>query len=271
MDWHEAKALLEWYVELGVSEAIGESPVNCYELPQDAPRVAKPAAAARPAGGGGPAPKPAAAPAPPPERPAIDYVAEARKLADGADSLPALRAALESFDGCELKRGARNFVFADGRAGARVMVIGDPPTPEEDRAGKPFVEAQGALFDKMFAAIGRSRTAEEGAGGLYVAPMLPWRAPPGREPSADELAMILPFLQRHIELAAPDVLVLMGNAACQALLGKSGIRRLRGTWVEAAGRPALPMTHPSFLLRNSEAKRDAWADLLAVQAKLREL
>lgn len=81
--------------------------------------------------------------------------------------------------------------------------------------------------------------------------------------------MMKPFLVRHIELADPKVIVLMGNWACQALLGKRGITRLRGTWSEAVGRPALPMCHPAYLLRNPEAKREAWADLLALKSALK--
>ena len=80
--------------------------------------------------------------------------------------------------------------------------------------------------------------------------------------------MMLPFLERHVELAAPEVLILMGNISCQAVLGLRGITRLRGTWVQAFGRPAMPMFHPAYLLRNPAAKRDAWADLLAVKARL---
>ena len=87
-------------------------------------------------------------------------------------------------------------------------------------------------------------------------------------PTPDEIAMSLPFLRRHIELAAPDVIVLMGNTPCAAALGREGITRLRGTWTEAFGLPALPMTHPAYLLRQPAAKREAWADLLEIAARL---
>ena len=80
--------------------------------------------------------------------------------------------------------------------------------------------------------------------------------------------MLLPFVERHIALAAPEVIVVMGNTPCQALLGRSGILRLRGQWTEALGRPVLPMTHPAYLLRTPAAKREAWADLLALQDRL---
>ena len=80
---------------------------------------------------------------------------------------------------------------------------------------------------------------------------------------------MLPFLTRHIELIDPDLIVAMGNHACQALLGRRGITRLRGTWAEAFGKPVLPMFHPAYLLRTPEAKREAWADLLDLKSRLK--
>ncbi|MCL4676881.1 MAG: uracil-DNA glycosylase, partial [Pararhodobacter sp.] len=181
---------------------------------------------------------------------------------------PALAAALQDFAHCELRRGARNCVFADGNPDARLMIIGEGPGADEDRQGRPFVGKAGQLLDQMFAAIGLSRTSPDPAASFYVTNTVPWRPPANREPTAEELAMLRPFLLRHIELAAPAVLVLVGNVACDALLGQRGILRLRGTWAQAQGLPALPMTHPAYLLRNPEAKREAWADLLAIKARL---
>jgi DNA polymerase len=123
----------------------------------------------------------------------------------------------------------------------------------------------------MFDAIGMGRGAELSKNALYITNVLPWRPPQNRDPNPDEVAMLMPFVQRHVELVAPDVLVLMGNHACQAVLGKRGITRLRGQWEEALGRPVMPMFHPAYLLRNPHAKREAWADLLELQAKLRDL
>ena len=110
--WHGARALLQWQVELGVADAIGDTPVDRYAL------EARPAAAAKPAAQ---AAAGTAAPDPVPEQKA-DPVAEARAVAAGAATLDDLRAALGAFEHCELKRGARNLVFADGTAGARVMI-----------------------------------------------------------------------------------------------------------------------------------------------------
>ena len=182
--------------------------------------------------------------------------------------LPALRAAMEAYDHCDLKRGARSHVFSDGTAGARVMIIGEAPGRDEDIAGRPFVGRAGRLLDEMFGHIGLSRAAEEPAAALYITNVLPWRPPQNRDPKPDEVAMMLPFLERHVALADPEVIVAMGNHATGALLKRTGITRLRGTWAEALGRPVLPMFHPSYLLRTPIAKREAWADLLNLRARL---
>ena len=147
------------------------------------------------------------------------------------------------------------------------MIIGEAPGANEDREGKPFVGPAGQLLDAMFAAIDHGR--DDAANPIYITNVMPWRPPQNREPTPEEIAMMLPFVERHVELAAPDVLVLMGNVSCLALMGRKGITRLRGNWVEVLGKPALPMFHPAYLLRNPAAKREAWHDLLMLQAKLR--
>ncbi|MEM7441553.1 MAG: uracil-DNA glycosylase, partial [Pseudomonadota bacterium] len=161
----------------------------------------------------------------------------------------------------------RNLVFSDGNPAARVMIVGEGPGREEDVQGKPFVGRAGQMLDRMFASIGLERT-NEGTDSLYITNVVPWRPPQNRDPEPDEIAMMLPFLERHIALVNPDIIVPMGNIACQALLGRKGITRLRGTWVETQGRPALPMLHPAFVLRDPIRKRDCWADLLALKARM---
>ncbi len=255
LDHHTAKALLEWQVELGATEAILDAPVDRYALDPAPERVASPVAA--------PAVAAHAAAA------ENDPVAEARKLADAAPDLGALRAALSGFTHCDLRYGARNLVFADGVPGARVMIIGEAPGRDEDREGLPFVGRAGLLLDRMLAAIGMSRAPERESDGVYISNVLPWRPPQNRDPTPQEIAMMVPFMRRHVALAAPEVVVLMGNISCQAGLGQRGITRLRGHWTQAYGVPALPMFHPAYLLRKPHAKREAWADLLALKARLR--
>ncbi|KAA0912211.1 uracil-DNA glycosylase [Aquicoccus porphyridii] len=259
MGYHAARAALEWQIELGADEAIGDAPVVRYGLPEKVtgPDAAKPEKPASPA-------PVQATPLPEPER--GDPVAVAREAAEAATDLVALRAAMDAYELCDLKRGARQLVFADGQPGARVMIIGEAPGRDEDREGRPFVGAAGQLLDRMLAAIGMARAGEGEA--VYITNVMPWRPPQNRDPKPEEIAMMLPFLGRHVELAAPDILVVMGNTSCQAVLGQRGITRLRGTWSEAFGRPALPMFHPAYLLRNPGAKREAWADLLSLRARL---
>jgi uracil-DNA glycosylase len=252
VDYHSALAALAWQIELGVDECILDAPVNRYDMPATIDKPVAPAPAATPVAQvvntGGP-----------------DPVAVARAAAEAAQDLDGLRAALGAFELCELKKGARNLVFSDGVPGARVMIVGEAPGRDEDREGRPFVGRAGQLLDKMLAAIGLSRDSS-----VYITNVLPWRPPQNRDPKPEEIAIMQPFLYRHIELANPDVLVIVGNHACQALLGKRGITRLRGDWTQTRDKPALPMFHPAYLLRNPAAKREAWADLLSLQAKLRD-
>ena len=279
--WHAALAALAWQFDAGVAEVIGETPVNAYDLPDRAPWLPAPQAQAQARGqpaatqGAAPAPRAAAEPYVPSlspaerERQAADAaVAEAAAAAARAPDLDALRAAMAAYDHCELKRGARNLVFSDGRRGARVLVLGEAPGRDEDMAGKPFVGAAGQLLDRMFAAIGLSRDNPDTEQALYITNVMPWRPPANRDPSPEEIAMMRPFVERHIQLADPEIVVLMGNTPCSCLLGAKGILRLRGQWTEALGKPVMPMTHPAYLLRNPAAKREAWADLLAIRARL---
>lgn len=252
LDHHAAKALLEWQIELGADEAISEMPVNRFELQQTPPKpqVATPAHEITVA--------------------VPDASAAARDAASGAGDLAALQQALISFDLCDLKQGARNTVFADGNPASRVMVIGEAPGRDEDQQGRPFVGRAGQLLDRMLAAIDLSRDSADSANSVYITNILPWRPPQNRDPKPEEIAMLMPFVKRHVELVKPDMLVLMGNISCLAILGTKGITRLRGKWTNALGVPALPIFHPAYLLRNPTAKKDAWHDLLALQARLRE-
>lgn len=255
LDFHTAKALLDWQVELGATEAILDAPVNRYEVPE---KPVKPAAQT-------------AAPTPPVRKAEVDPSDVAATLAKQAGSLADLQSAIAGFDHCALKRGARSLVFSDGHPNARVMIIGEAPGRDEDREGRPFVGRAGQLLDKMLAAIDMDRKAETPEEAVYITNILPWRPPQNRDPQPEEIFMMMPFVRRHVELVDPDVVVLMGNIACHGVLGKRGITRLRGSWVEALDRPVLPMFHPAFLLRSPHMKREAWADLLELKSKLMSL
>jgi len=250
----QALAALAWQIELGADEAIGDVPVDRYAAVAEAPAPvpARQSDTARI------------------ETKAGDPVAEARAMAEAAQTLDDLAQAIADYPHCELRLGARNTVFSDGNPAARVMVIGEAPGRDEDMQGRPFVGRAGQLLDAMFAAIGMSRTAPDRESAVYITNVLPWRPPQNRDPKPEEIAMLMPFVARHVELADPEVIVAMGNIACQGLLGRRGITRLRGTWSQVYSRPLLPMFHPAYLLRQPHAKREAWADLLSLKARLRE-
>jgi uracil-DNA glycosylase family 4 len=271
LSYHALVAALDWQIELGAVDAICEQPLNRYDLPDAGPKMDQwlkpPVPLAQVPQEQGQPPVARARNAVP-HAPSNDgAIAAAQAAAAAAQDLDALRQAMADFGHCELKKGARQLVFGEGHTSARVMVIGEAPGVEEDRAGRPFVGQAGVLFDRMFAAIGMGRDETDRNRGLYLTTILPWRPPQDSDPVADDLAMMRPFLERQVALVQPDFLVLMGNHACQGLLGRSGITRLRGRWTEVFSRPAMPMFHPDYLLRNTTAKRDAWADLLDLKTR----
>ena len=190
----------------------------------------------------------------------------AEGLAEGCRTVAELRAALQGFEGCALKRTATQLVFADGNPEAEVMLIGEAPGREEDRLGLPFVGESGQLLDRMLAAIGRDRKS------VYISNGVFWRPPGNRHPSQEETTIGAPFARRHVALVKPKVLVFLGGGAAQTLLDVSeGITRLRGRWFNYPGPdgpiPALPAFHPAYLLRQPAHKQAAWQDLLAIKAK----
>ena len=269
-----ALALLQLQREWGADEGLGDDPVDRLA---DRPRVAPLATAP-------PAPPPDAElkksdlrrssalgpPTPyPPRGLARPASTQAAALAAACTTLAALRAAIAGFEGCALRDTATNLVFSDGNPAARIMLIGEAPGAEEDRAGLPFVGASGQLLDRMLGSIGLDRTK------VLITNILPWRPPGNRTPSETEVAVCLPFLLRHIALVAPEVVLLLGATAVRAITGNSqGIRRLRGQWQSLAVPglerpvPALPTYHPAYLLRTPLAKREAWHDLLELQNRL---
>lgn len=245
LDWHMARAALQWQAELGVSDAVCDAPIDRYEVLTQ--NLNPSTVVATPAG----APH------------AVDPVAVAEVAAAAAGDLPALKLALQNFSHCDLRRGARNLVFGGGAAGARVMILEDAPGRAEDLQGLPFAGPAGQLLDKMFVAIGLNRAEE-----VYAASVIPWRPPQDREASSAEIAMMQPFARRHIILAAPQVVICVGNISCQAVLGKRGLNKLRGAWQEGFALPVLPMVHPQVLLRQPARKKQAWQDLLMLKAWL---
>ncbi|WP_421723044.1 uracil-DNA glycosylase [Bauldia sp.] len=250
--------LVAWYAEMGVDVALDEAPVDRFAAPPERPATPAPVPIDSPVS----APRPTATVAP-----GEDTAQQAREIAGAAQSLDELRDTLDRFEGCNLRLTATQLVFADGNPEGRVMLIGEGPGRDEDIQGLPFVGRSGQLLDRMLAAIGLDRTS------VYIANVVPWRPPGNRRPTPQETAVCRPFIERQIELAAPDFLVLLGGAAASELLdSRMGILKLRGRWHEmrVGARPirTMPTLHPAYLLRQPLHKRLAWRDFLSLKEAL---
>lgn len=219
---------------------------------------------------------------------------EALELANSAGSLEELSEAISAFDGLMVKNTATHMVFSDGLPGARVMIIGEAPGAEEDKEARPFVGSSGKLLDKMLSYIRLSRHSNELGNELgneldnelgnklknavYISNVLNWRPPGNRTPTPSEIEIARPFIEKHIALAGPEILLLCGGTATKSLLGgDEGITKRRGCWSEY--RPSkinydgpaittLPVFHPSYLLKNPAQKKLAWMDLLNLRTRL---
>lgn len=252
---HDAAEALRWLSEMGADEIIGENPVNRLAAPAAKPAPAATATRAAPA--------PAAAP----------VVVAPGQSAMQLNSLQEIEAALAGFDACPLKKTATSLCYADGNPQARVMLIGEAPGRDEDIQGKPFVGRSGQLLERMLAAVGLSRTAQDRESAVFITNVIFWRPPGNRTPTDAETQMCLPFLLRTIELQKPDVIVCLGATPAQRLTARTdGILKLRGKWVTAnvSGRniPLLPTLHPAYLLRQPAQKRLAWRDMLSLRQML---
>ncbi len=290
----ELLALLDWQRAMGADAVLGDEPVDWlargpaapgagFAWPERTPdrttertqaltpETGVPAAPA-PLVGQRPSPPPAALRVEPPARPQTPLApsaaeTDARRIARAATSLESLGAALKAFDGCTLKATATNLCFYRGAAKSRLMIIGEAPGRDEDIEGKPFVGRAGQLLDKMLAAINLTEA------GVHITNIVYWRPPGNRTPTPQEALACRPFLERQMELVAPEIVLAVGGAAAKEVLGVAdGIMRLRGKWreIEFGGVKvsAMATLHPAYLLRTPAAKQMAWQDLLALKAKL---
>ena len=204
---------------------------------------------------------------PPAVVPPDEAAQTARELAAAAADLVALRTALDGFDGCQLKQTATQLVFGDGDASADLMLIGEAPGRDEDRQGLPFVGRSGQLLNAILSAIGLQRSQ------CYITNVIPWRPPGNRTPTPQETEICRPFIERHIELVQPKIVVCLGGAAAKTLLQTTdGIMRLRGDWKElrqgAHTAAAMATLHPAYLLRQPAQKSLVWRDFQAIRARL---
>lgn len=260
---------LQWYIDHGVTDCVDGTPSNRFEMPQDVNL-----------------PKTVTAPIQKnTQKPAniflgkSDAYDEAVKLAKNASSLDELAQVISEFDGIALKKTASNMVFCDGNPKADIMIVGEAPGADEDRLGKPFVGVSGQLLDRILKCIDLDRTEENPEKSVYISNILNWRPPGNRTPSPAEIEVSLPFIERHIQLAEPKILVFCGGVAAKSLLDSHlSISRLRRKWHDyvpqtkdigsaAKAIPALATYHPSYLLRTPVQKKMVWEDVLNLQKR----
>ena len=194
-------------------------------------------------------------------------IKDAQKIADKCQDIKQLKQAVLDFNGCSLKKMATNTVFCDGNEQSQIMIIGEAPGNHEDLQGIPFCGDSGKLLDDMFLRIGLTRQEN-----LYITNTLFWRPPGNRRPTNDELAICQPFVEKHIQLLKPKLIILMGSTAMFNILKtKDPISKVRGRFVdyhhEKLENPIKTMTlfHPSYLFRQGTKKKIVWQDLLKIQ------
>lgn len=255
LDIAATESLLAFWRDAGVEACFGDAPVDrTYVAPPALKAVAKATASV-------------AAPITPAV--AADALSEARRLAASAATLDALGQAIAAFEGCGLRTmGARQAVFCRGNPEGDLLIIGEGPGADEDAQGQPFVGKAGQLLDRMLTAAGLLDRA-------FITNTVFWRPPGNRTPTPEEQAVCAPFVERAFALLQPKAVLLLGAAASKSVLRTDvGIMKLRGQWQDwrlAEGdvsAPAIPTLHPAFLLRQPQAKRQVWADLLSLAERL---
>ena len=277
-------AALEWHLSIGADEALSDSPVDRTVSAASVMRALS-------ANDAVPAPSPIRSmPTMPPAatESAADLLGtaqarvEAAKLAASCGSLEELQAAIAGFEGLAIRKTATNMVFSDGNSKAKVMLVGEAPGADEDRQGKPFVGVSGQLLDRILKSIGLSRTQDDPAKAVYISNILNWRPPGNRTPSPAEIDISLPFIERHIALVKPEVLILCGGVSAKGLLGSGdSISKIRGKFHDyrpltggvsenTSAIPAIATYHPAYLLRTPSQKSLVWADMLLLKSRLEQ-
>ena len=177
------------------------------------------------------------------------------------DDLDALRQLVEGCHLCDLSKSRHKVVFGEGDPHAELMFVGEGPGATEDSTGRPFVGRAGELLTRMIEnvlLIPRSK--------VYIANIVKCRPPGNRVPTPSEALTCRPYLLKQIELIRPRIVVSLGATAYRYLCNdQSPISRVRGHPVQMEGYTLIPTFHPSYLLRNPSAKKEAFYDLLKVK------
>jgi len=168
---------------------------------------------------------------------------------------------------CGLANRRSNVIFGEGNSHAPIIIIGEAPGKDEDLKGRPFVGHSGQLLDKILDACGFNRTHH-----IYISNIIKCRPPGNRIPFPEEVRICKPYLLQQIDLIKPKILILLGATALKSLIGpEMRITKVRGNWIEWNNYLAMPVYHPSALLRNPALKRKTWEDFKKIVIKYRQI
>ena len=184
--------------------------------------------------------------------------------------LKKLKSKIIEIKDCKLKENASKIVFSDGNPNSKIMIIGEGPGANEDKEGLPFVGRAGQLLDKMLNAINLNRN------DVYITNVVNYRPPDNRKPTEGEIMRYLPFLNKHIEIIKPKIILLLGSTAMRAIINSEEvISKIRGKWYEININKlkvlAMVSFHPAYLLRQPDQKKFSWIDLKMIKEKLKSL
>jgi len=261
---------LQWYINIGINEFIEDNSIDRTMLTES---TSSPTVSSLTGNASESLIKKADSKVTIPSTGTIEALKNAKDIAEQINTLDELKEALEKFDGLSLSRTASQIIFAEGISSSKVMLIGDTPGANEDRAGRAFIGASGQLLDKMLNAIGLSR--EE---NIYLTYLINWYPPGNRLPTESEISLCMPFIQKHIELIKPEIIICLGDITAKTLMQtKQSITRIHGKWENYSSDnlekpiPAVALFRPEYLIASPAQKGKAWADLLKIKSKIAEL
>jgi len=202
-------------------------------------------------------------------KPTHNIIQNSRNLADSAKSLEELKETIKNFTGCSLHKTAKQAVFSDGNPNSQIMLVGEAPGASEDEQGIPFCGVSGKLLDEIFRSINHSRTEN-----LYITNSVFWRPPGNRRPTDEEIMICRPFVEKHISLIKPKIIILVGSTALTSLLPNATetITKIRGKFFKYNNQyldseiNITAIFHPSYLLRQPFKKKLMWQDIVKINS-----
>ncbi|MBO7244346.1 MAG: uracil-DNA glycosylase [Alphaproteobacteria bacterium] len=248
-------AILKWYQLSGITEVIGENPVDRFLAFKNEQLDSKPKKALQMN-----FPNPSKQTIIPPQDESLSFVAKAQSLSKEAASLIELKDKISSFDGCSLKKTAINTFIGIGKEkNPTVFCVFDAPKAPAERTGHLFEGPQGVLLQKMLSAIKLSPE------NSYIAPLIPWRLPGDRKPSLVEEKICTPFIQRALELTNPDFILIFGAIPTRALLGIESISKARQNvqkiTINNKEIQVISTFGPDMVSASQTSRKNAWDDL----------